>query len=280
MQVTTLQAPSWERITNEKGEQVTAPLQLTGGSYAGLIVSNNNELIVSDRNKSTVFKITSDNRMEPVAANTGYGGTDDGPALEAEMYGPNGMCKDKAGNIYIADGDNCRVRKLSADGKTVSTLAGTVCKDGFAVGTTKTAKLKLPWHVAADSKGNVYVAQHEVNDWIIKISPAGMVALFVGDPATPANAYKDATGKAAGFSNITAMCIDAQDNLYVAEKKQIRKVSPAGVVTTIIGVNDSNEHRDGTGTRARFTSIGGMCCDVSGNIYVADKWSIRKVSKQ
>jgi NHL repeat len=275
--VTTLMAASWDYITDESGAKVSLVAQYGSGDFRGIVMDKNDNVIFPDRNKNSLFKLTADNKIVAVAA-SGNGGEDDGPALTAELDGPNGICQDKLGNIYIADGNNCKIRKLSADGKTLSTLAGSVCDEGLAMGSGNKAKFKQPWVIACDSKGNVYLAQQDVNSCIVKISATGMVTNFVGDFSSDKN--KDATGKAAGFSLITAMCCDAQDNLYVAEDKRIRKVTPQGVVTTIAGVMDGNEHRNGNGMQARFTSIKGMCCDADGNIYAGDKWSIRKIAKQ
>ena len=251
------------------------------GTVRGIVLDKNGDIIFSDRGASTILKLSGDNKVETIAAATGYSGKDDGPAMDAELDAPNGICMDKQGNIYIADGFNFKIRKLSADRKTITTFAGNGVEGELKLATGKAAGFKQePQIITVDSKGNVYLVQEDVNSCILKITPSGVVTVFVGDFSQPSNKEKDGTGKAAGFPRILAMCCDAQDNLYVAEAKRVRKITPAAVVTTIAGVDDDNDHRDGSGSRARFSTIRGLCADAAGNIYVGDSYSIRKLSKQ
>ncbi|MBL0152405.1 MAG: hypothetical protein IPP93_02520 [Chitinophagaceae bacterium] len=96
---------------------------------------------------------------------------------------------------------------------------------------------------------------------------------------TPTGVNHDGTGKAARFLQIGALAIDKDDNLIVGEITRIRKVSPAGVVTTLAG-SEEQDWRDAAGAKARFRSVKGLSVDAAGNIFVSDQYCIRKMVKQ
>jgi sugar lactone lactonase YvrE len=261
----------------ENGKPKDIGQQLPYAPY-GVAVNKNNEILLAMMD-NTILKIKNEKGWELVAGEAGFRGADDGPANQSSFYDPRGVCLDKAGNLFIADASNGRIRKLSADGKTVSTLAGLEAGD-YKPGAGKTARFSSSLlAVAADSKGNVYVgANSSRGSCIAKITPAGVVTTFAGDVDKPGS--KDGTGKMAVFGNINAMCCDAKDNIWVAEEKVVRKISPAAVVTTVAGNAFETGDRDGVGAKARFNYLNGICADAKGNIYVADfgNYNIRKIS--
>ena len=89
----------------------------------------------------------------------------------------------------------------------------------------------------------------------------------------------DGIGKAARFMQINALTVDKNDNLLIGEKSRVRKVTPAGEVTTLAG-NKTSDWRDAVGAKAMFRNIGGLCIDSKGNILVSDQFCIRKMVKQ
>jgi sugar lactone lactonase YvrE len=117
--------------------------------------------------------------------------------------------------------------------------------------------------IAVDSKGNAFVTGK--NNKIIKITPAGKAELFAGGGRNS----KDGKGKEAGFSNTTGIAIDSSDNLYVADGTQIRKITPDGAVTTVIGQLKA-ESKDGDRATACFLHMENIAVDNKGNIYVTD----------
>ena len=201
--------------------------------------------------------------------------------LEAEFTYPRRLCIDKAGNIYVTT--DYSVRKISADGK-VTTMAGKPAQGDFKPGSGKEATFREIKAIAVDSKGNVYVAQNNNNGGgssIAKISPAGLVSVFVGDinQWEKEGVSPDGIGKAARFMQINALTVDKNDNLLIGEKSRVRKVTPAGEVTTLAG-NKTSDWRDAVGAKAMFRNIGGLCIDSKGNILVSDQFCIRKMVKQ
>jgi len=152
---------------------------------------------------------------------------------------------------------------------TIKTLSGVAGLAGTANGQGTIALFQTPSGIAADSAGNVYVADTG-NSVIRKITPAGLVSTLAGTPGVVGG--QDGTGAAAQFGAPTGIAADAGGNLYVADSflNTIRKVTPAGVVTTIAGTPRITGHADGTGAAAQFNQPSGIGVDASGNIYVAD----------
>ena len=152
---------------------------------------------------------------------------------------------------------------------TIKTLSGVAGLAGTANGQGTIALFQTPSGIAADSAGNVYVADTG-NSVIRKITPAGLVSTLAGTPGVVGG--QDGTGVAAQFGAPTGIAADAGGNLYVADSflNTIRKVTPAGVVTTIAGTPRITGHADGTGAAAQFNQPSGIGVDASGNIYVAD----------
>ncbi|KPM49784.1 choice-of-anchor D domain-containing protein [Jiulongibacter sediminis] len=202
----------------------------------------------------------------------GSAGYADGTGSSARFYNPNGIGTDAIGNVYVADASNHKIRKITPFG-VVTTLAGST--QGFADGVGNAAQFSGPQDVAADNMGNVYVIDNG-NYKIRKISPSGEVSTLVGS----IQGHADGVGSAAKFSDMRGLTIDASGNLYVAEfgTSRIRKISPAGSVSTIAG--SSYGYADGIGTSAKFNVPTGLEVDGSGNIYVVDvnNSKIRKIT--
>jgi len=179
----------------------------------------------------------------------------DGTGTTAAFNGPQGIGLDAAGNIYVADGGNFRIRKVTPAG-VVTTFAGI-------------GPLQLISDVKLDAAGNVY-ATDTMQNVIWKISPAGTIALFAGTLNTVGGA--DGTGAAAQFNSPGGMAIDANGTIYVADSgnNTIRKVTAGGVVTTIAGTAGVKGSSDGTGSAASFYEPGGLALDAAGNLYIAD----------
>ena len=251
----------------------------------GICMDKNNNLYLSQQNRHMIIKITDEKTITDYAGDDGNSGNDDGPALSSGLSSPKGICMDKAGNIYVADSWNGKIRKISADGKTISTFAGKGRTAFTSVNNAKSATFADMLCVAVDSKGNVYIPQTSRGTCIVKITPAGVVSQFAGDIDEVKNRNgngKDGTGMAAHFKTIiTAIATDAQDNVYVTEANRVRKITPAGVVTTIAGTGERG-FRDATGSKAMFSYLNGIAVDANGNIYTSDfeTYRIRKISKQ
>ena len=212
----------------------------------------------------------------------GAGGHRDGAAkTRARFNYPTGLAVDAAGNIYVADNGNHRIRKIApAEGeqdREVSTLAGSgsTTRGDFADGLAKTrARFDSPTGVALDSSGNIYVADSN-NERIRKIALAeGEQDREVSTLAGGTRGSDDGVGAAAEFYIPHGVAVDAEGNVYVGDSSNnlIRKITAAGRVSTIAGGGSTASGFDnGPGRSARFTSPYGLALDAEGNLYVADR---------
>ena len=194
-------------------------------------------------------------------AGGGFGNTN-GTGLKAKFGQLRGLCVDAEGNIYVADQSNYSIRKITPAG-VVTTLAGST--RGYVDGVGINAKFAGPRDVAVDIDGNVYVADAG-NHRIRKITPDGVVTTFAGST----QGFADGTGVNARFRTPQGVAVDADGNVYIADYQnfKIRKITPAGVVTTLAG--STREYADGTGANAKFVAPQGLTVDANGNVYVAD----------
>src|SRR6266540_2947950 len=202
----------------------------------------------------------------------------DGTGSAARFWSASGVATDSSGNVYVADTLNNTIRKITPAG-VVTTLAGLAGSYGSADGTGSAARFRGPSGVAVDSAGNVYVADTGSHT-IRQVTPAGVVTTLAGLAGITGSA--DGTGRAARFYNPYGVGTDSSGNVYVAdtENNTIRKITPAGVVTTLAGLAAITGSDDGTGSAARFYFPWGVATDSSGNVYVADSSNstIRKIT--
>ncbi|WP_188567744.1 NHL domain-containing protein [Undibacterium terreum] len=177
--------------------------------------------------------------------------------------------KDAAGNVGVA----AAVVTVVDSGPQLRLLAGDLCGWGNLNGMGKSARFGGISVATVDLSGTIYIAE-TVN--IRKINAAGVTSLFVG--STSRQSMTDGNGTAAGFVQIFDMSTDAAGNLYVSDSNAIRKVTPAGVVTTIAAGVATQTILDGPLGIAKFKYIYGVASDAAGNIYFTDYDAIRKIS--
>src|SRR5437868_5374828 len=208
-------------------------------------------------------------------AGNAYGGN--GTGSQAIFAYPYATAVDGAGNVYVADTYNYTVRKITPAG-VVTTLAGLAGEDGSTDGTGSYARFSYLFGIAVDGAGNVYVT--DLSNTIRKITPAGVVTTLAGTPGVHGSA--DGAGSAAQFWQPWGIAVDSAGIVYVADQANstIRKITPAGVVTTIAGAAGMFGSADGSGSAARFNAPDGIAVDSSGNLYVADTLNstIRKIT--
>jgi serine/threonine-protein kinase len=148
------------------------------------------------------------------------GGYANGTGAAAQFLNPQGVAVDSSGNVYVADGNNNRIRKITPGG-VVTTLAGSGTA-AFADGTGATASFKAPVSVAVDAANNIYVADSGYS-YIREVSPGGVVTTLAGSGTA---AFADGTGVNASFSAPRGIAADSAGNVYVADStnKRIRLV--------------------------------------------------------
>jgi sugar lactone lactonase YvrE len=222
-----------------------------------------------DAGTFTVSTVAGGGRSGDLDGTGGVNGT-------AEFRNPNGVAADSAGNLYVADYSNARIRKIDAAG-VVTTLAGNGTP-GFADGTggrSGTAEFNGPFGVAVDSSGNVFVADSG-NNRIRKIDPSGNVTTVAGDGTS---GFLDGAAVSARFWAPFGVAVSATGVLYVADRanNKIRMIDSAGMVSTLSGTGALGD-RDGTGGpngTSEFAQPTGLAVDLTGHVYVADYSSHR-----
>ncbi len=232
-------------------------------------------LYVADYGNSCLRKITPGGVVSTFAG-TGAVGFADGGATTAQFNGPNGLVIDGQGVVYVSDYDNNRIRKVLPNG-TVSTVAGTGQR-GFADGPSNSAQFSGPEGLALDGQGNLYVAEF-AGYRIRKIAPNGMVSTLAG---TGVRGYADGTGSTAQFHGATGLAVDAHGDLLVADAGNycIRKVTPAGVVSTVAGTRTPG-FADGAAGVAQFLAVSGIVVGAKGSLYVTEFGErIRKITSE
>jgi sugar lactone lactonase YvrE len=230
-----------------------------------LVVDATGNIFVAESDNNQVRKITPDGTVSTFAGDTASGYVD-AKGKDARFYSPGGIAIDSNGNLYVTDYSNQRIRKITPDG-TVSTLAGSG-SGGYKDGAAADAQFYEPQGIAIDRAGNIYVSEGG-NNTIRKITPDRIVSTLAGNKAA---GYKDAAGTAAQFINPLGIATDSTGNVYVADwgNHRIRKISPAGVVTTLAGDGEP-WFGDGPAHSAHFNYPSGIAIDANGVIYVADQ---------
>jgi sugar lactone lactonase YvrE len=258
---------------------------------SGIAIDSVGNLYVADSVNNSIRKITLGGVVTTFAGSTSSGWDyADGTGTGARFRSPGGITIDSAGNLYVADTYNHNIRKITPGG-VVTTIAGIIGGDeddgGYANGMDANARFERPKGITIDSAGNLYVADSGNNN-IRKITPEGVVTTFVGSTSGGygGEGYADGTGADARFNHPEGITIDSAGNLYVTDSgnNNIRKITPAGVVTTFAGSTSggftSSGYTDGTGTDARFGGLSDITIDSAGNLYVADTGNkiIRKIT--
>jgi len=222
--------------------------------------------------KQSVTSITT------LAGKVGVGGYADGAGSLAQFRLPNSVAVDSAGNVYVADTANNVIRKIAPTG-VVSTLAGVSGIHGSADGTGGNARFWAPFGIAVDGSGNVFVAD-TANNTIRKITPNGAVSTLAGLAGHPGS--KDGLRANAQFRNPWGVAVDGMGNVFVADMSNdtIRKITPAGMVSTLAGQAGMSGGLNGVGAGAQFNNPFAVAVDGADNVYVSDSANdtIRKIT--
>ncbi len=204
-------------------------------------------------------------------AGTDADGFANGSGSAARFNGIFGLALDASGNIFVGDGGNNQIRKMTVDG-VVTTFAGGTTGAGAA------ANFVAPTSMVFDTAGNLYVSDSGASN-VRKVTPAGVITTVAGSGLVGS---RDGNGMQASFNRPGGIVIDSANNLYLVDAgaHNIRKITPQGDVTTFAGVTGVPGGADGTGALASFNNPSGLAIDAAGNLYVADVLNnkIRKVT--
>jgi sugar lactone lactonase YvrE len=247
-----------------------------------LAIDGTGNLYIADFDNDRVRRVSSDGIITTAVGTgePGYSG-DGGLATNATLHGPHGVAVDGAGNLYIADLLNSRIRKVNTDG-TISTVAG-YGHDGYSGdgGPATSAQMKYASRVAADSAGNIYIADMQ-NDRVRKVSPDGVIVTVAGGGQEGDSSDGGPATKAQ--LSVMSVAVDRSGNLYIGAPNNfiVRKVLPDGTITTVAANYRGNGYLgDGEqATSAHLTDPWGVAVDRVGNLYITEaaNHQVRKVS--
>ena len=181
---------------------------------------------------------------------------------------PKDVAVDRAGNLFVLDEVRQVIYKVGLDG-VQKVLAGSPNKQGSTDGKRTAARFAFPAGIAIDRSGNLYVGDQD-NFTVRKVTPQGVVMTLAGLAGQRGSA--DGTGSEARFDTAFDTAVDGAGNVYVADDNNdtIRKITPAGVVTTLAGLAGVAGSADGTGSEARFNEPDALTADRQGFVFVAD----------
>jgi len=234
-----------------------------------IAIDNNGNLYVTDTLNNSIRKVQkfgTNSVVTTFAGLTAVAGSDDGTGTNALFNAPEGIGIDSSGNLYVADSQNNAVRQITSAG-VVNTVAGSP-SGGSANGFGSIAHFNHPQGIAVDNSGNAYVADAS-NAIIRRVTSAGLVTTLAGLAGN--HNCVDGVGNNSRFVAPSAIALDAARNLYITDCNTIRRITPAGVVTTLAGSSAAPpSNADGTNSVARFNSPNGILVGQDGTIYVAD----------
>jgi uncharacterized protein (TIGR03437 family) len=203
--------------------------------------------------------------------------------VEAQLWTPETVTTDAAGNVYVADRGNHAVRKVTPAGIITTVVGSGQVGSGGDGGAATEASLNQPSGLAFDSSGNLFIADTG-NHRIRRVTPAGVISTFAG---TGAEGYGGDGGAAtaAYFSSPIGLAFDSSGNLYVADagNNRVRKITAAGVVSTVAGRNVGGFSGDGgQAAQAQLKFPTAVAFDPAGNLHISDTGNhcVRRVDKQ
>ncbi|HYA18038.1 MAG TPA: IPT/TIG domain-containing protein [Bryobacteraceae bacterium] len=232
-----------------------------------------------------VFRLDRNGLLTRIAGTgqEGFAG-DGGPAQNAKLSSPAGLAFDAAGNLYVADSLNARIRRVDAAG-IITTVAGGGNGDPTQGSAATSAQLKYPYGLAVDAEGNLLIAD---SNWekVLKLAPSGIMTTFAGGRAYPGGGTTDlgdgGPATSALMGPASGVAVDASGNVYIADGiNHIRKVDTNGIITTIAGNGNAAFAGDGgPATEAQFAGPNSIALDAAGNIYFSDLYSnrVRKIA--
>ena len=287
-------------ITNNYGSITSALATMTVGLPPAITSEPTNQIVLAGSNGQLSVVVGGDGpftyqwrlngtNLPPIITTvagtdgSGYAG-DGGTATNAELNYPTGVAFDAAGNLFIADDVNERVRKVDTNG-IITTVAGTgTAGNSGNGGPAVDATLRGPVGVTFDTYGNLYISEYGNGD-VLKMDTNGIITRVAGTGTVGLSGDGGQATNSALYS-VTGAAVDGNGNLYVIDynHSRIRKVGTNGIITTVAGNATSAFHGGfsgdgGVATSAQINAPNGIALDLSGNLFIADTGNsrIRKV---
>jgi sugar lactone lactonase YvrE len=240
----------------------------------GVAVDAAGNLFIADFYYSRIRKVGTNGIITTVAGGGSSGLGDGGAATNAGLVGPEGVAVDAHGNLFIADRDNQRIRKVGTNG-IITTVAGngTLGYSGDG-GTATNAKLADPFDVAVDATGNLFIADYGTSR-IRKVDTNGIITTVAGNGSF-GNSGDGGAATNAKFNSLTGVAVDATGNLFIAdyESERIRMVGANGIISTVAGNGTAGySGNGGAATNAELYNPKGAGVDATGNLFIADEYN-------
>jgi sugar lactone lactonase YvrE len=267
--ITTIVGPGSSGSSGDNGPAREANLQRP--TYLAFDAAGN--LFIGEDYKGCVRKVSPDGIITTVAGG-GHpvgGNGDGGPATNASIGWPHGLALDREGNLFVAESEWERVRKVSLDG-TITTVAGTGKADFSGDGgPAAKAKLSTPNGLATDMAGNLYIADMD-NNRVRRVGTDGIITTVAGIGAAGFSG-DGGSAREAQLNQPFAVAVDSAGNLFISEWRggRVRKVSPDGIITTVAGGGTASPTAEGApATTVALKALTGIAVDAAGNLYISD----------
>lgn len=235
---------------------------------AGIAIAADGTIFVADNQNHAIRRIATNGVVTTLAGLLGTPGSADGSRTTARFDSPTGLALGPDGAIYVSDTGNHTVRRITANG-VVTTLAGFAGNADYADGSATSARFNQPLGLAVAPDGTVFVADSG-NHLIRVIATNGTVSVLAGNPETFGSA--DGTGTNAFFNNPVGLALAPDGSLFVSDANNftLRRVTAAGVVTTLAGAAGQDGSADGPAASARFGKPAELALAPNGTLYIAD----------
>ncbi len=242
------------------------------------------DLLIADEGRRRIRRVQADGRILTIAGNgeAGHGG-DGGPAIEAGLGDPVSVAADGLGGFWIADYRGHRVRRVLPDG-TILTAAGDGTPGyGGDGGPAAQAQLNFPRAVAADARGNLFIADSG-NHCVRRVAPDGTIDTFAGN-GVPGYGGDLGLARLAYMDSPAGLAVDGKGGLYIADPgaHTVRYVRPDGIIVTVAGTGTAGYTGDGgPAAQAQLNRPTAVAVDGSGALWIADTGNqrVRRVSPE
>ncbi len=275
--ITTFAGTGTAAYSGDGGQATAAELN----EPSGLLFDATGNLYIGDQYNQRIRKISTSGIITTIAGGGTSGLGDGGQATDASLNYPSGIVLDAAGNLYIADNNNNRIRKVNSLG-IITTIAGNGT-NGYSGdgGQATNAELNIPTRVALDNSGNLYISDL-FNNVIRTVNSSGIINTIIGGGSSGLGDGGEAT--ACELDHPDGINFDVTGNFYIADvyNNRVRMVNTLGIISTVVGDGTQGFSGDGgQATAAELYDPIGVSFDASGNMYIAEYYNnrIRKVTK-